>query len=90
MFTSNITDLIQGSAGRFHNLTESQSGDVVTVTARLVAGREDQGRLVCCHAEQFDNSQPRLSLDIEEQVVSQLVSHGRYKDLGLGKFPTLF
>ena len=40
----------------------------MVVVATLRARLEDQGRLVCCHAEQWDNSQPRVSLDIREQV----------------------
>lgn len=38
------------------------------VVATLRVSLEDQGRLVCCHAEQWDNSQPRISLDTREEV----------------------
>ena len=40
----------------------------MVVVATLRVSLEDQGRLVCCHAEQWDNSQPRISLDTREEV----------------------
>ena len=66
-----VDNALQGSAERFLNVTESQPGEgggLLTVTARLRPSQADQGSLVCCHAEQWDNSQPRLSLDIREEV----------------------
>ena len=39
---------------------------VVTATLRPV--EEDEGRLICCHVEQWDNSQPRQSLATVEKV----------------------
>ena len=58
----------QGSRERFTNISSSVSDGILTMTATLRAEEEDEGRRVCCHTQQWDNSQPRVSLDIREQV----------------------
>ena len=40
----------------------------MTVTATLRAEEEDEGRRVCCHTQQWDNSQPKQSLATAEEV----------------------
>ena len=57
------------SSERFTNITElSPEGKVLTVSALLRLSKEDQGWHVGCRAEQWDNSQPRVSLASKEEV----------------------
>ena len=59
----------QNSSERFTNITElSPDGKVQTVSALLRLNKEDQGWHVGCRAEQWDNSQPRVSLASKEEV----------------------
>ena len=44
---------------------------VVTATLRPV--EEDEGRVICCHVEQWDKSQPRQSLATVEKVNTKRV-----------------
>ena len=46
----------------------SDDGNVQTVTAILRLSKEDQGLLVGCHSEQWDKSEPRVSLATKDNV----------------------
>ena len=46
----------------------SDDGNVLTVTAVLRLSKEDQGLVVCCHSEQWDKSEPKVSIATKNNV----------------------
>ena len=73
MKTENNTNMtrVENSSERFTNITElplSPDGKVQTVSALLRLRKEDQGRHVGCRAEQWDRSEPRVSLASKDDV----------------------
>ena len=63
-----VLTVTQGSRERFTNISSSVSDGILTMTATLRVEEEDEGRRVCCHTQQWDNSQPRQSLAMAEEV----------------------
>jgi len=64
---------VEDSRDRFTNVSGSGAESMeIVVRAVLRPVEGDEGRVICCHLEQWDNSQPRQSLAIVEKMTAPL------------------